>query len=100
MPIPQWRPLPPTLPIPLPRLVSYVSPSSSLNSCSRLLSALPLGVSGVVAVVVSLLGDPFANVRGTIRQSNATPFAISQKVDFTLASQRQVFQIKHDVPAR
>jgi len=44
---------------------------------------------------VSLVCDPLANVWGTIRERDSTLFALSKEVDFTLASQSQVFQIKH-----
>jgi hypothetical protein len=44
---------------------------------------------------VSLVSDPLADVWGTIRERDSAPFAFGKEVDFTLASQGQVFQIKH-----
>jgi hypothetical protein len=44
---------------------------------------------------VSLVRDPRTDVWGTIRNRDSTGFPFSKEVDFTLASQSQVFQVKH-----
>ena len=44
---------------------------------------------------VSLFCNPLADVWGTIRERDSAPLPMSKEVDFTLAGQSQVFQIKH-----
>jgi hypothetical protein len=48
----------------------------------------------------SLVIDPCADVCRTIRERDSVAFAFGKEVDFTLTSQRQVFQIKHYATAQ